>query len=578
MAMAHVAAWRWPGAQCTWRRRAKGRKERCGGWRGGRKVVRRTNTHVAWDGRAQASLVGKGGSWEAVQAPKKLLEKVQARMQGLWRKLVPMAFLFFFMSFVNSILDSTKDTLVVTAFGGAEQLPFLTVYAVLPCSLLFLMVYSKMANRLEPGALFYATLVPFVAFFGLFGTVLFPFQHILHPNTETWLRILPAGLEGGVAMIQHWTYTLFYVFSELWGDVVLSLLFWGLANETTNVDEARVIYPLFGIGANVAQAMAGRVLKWLADGAHGSSGLSATDAWASQLKAMMAIVVVSGFCIMALHGYIRKALIQVERKNSSGQPMLRKKSNLSIGESFHAIVSSKQIRCLAAMAVAQGLASILFQVTWKGQIRILHPQPTEYSSFMGDVATASGLFTGLSMLAAPMLFTKLGWSGAAQFTPYVMVFGGWIFFSVAIWANNGGLATCPHLLGPMVAGGAALYIFEKAAKFSLFKPAEEMVYIGLDEDKRTKGKAAVDVVGAQFGKSSGSVFQQGLLVGMGTLSRALPIILLTHSLVIAIWIMAIDALAHHHGHLLTFDEEESDTNDLVCELEDRPVGDRIVEA
>ena len=42
----------------------------------------------------------------------------------------------------------------------------------------------------------------------------------------------------------------------------------------------------------------------------------------------------------------------------------------------------------------------------------------------------------------------------------------------------------------------------------MFKPAEEMVYIGLDEDSRTKGKAAIDVVGAQTGKSAGSALQQ----------------------------------------------------------------------
>lgn len=55
-------------------------------------------------------------------------------------------------------------------------------------------------------------------------------------------------------------------------------------------------------------------------------------------------------------------------------------------------------------------------------------------------------------------------------------------------------------------------MFSRGAKFSLFKPAEEMVYIGLDDESRTKGKAAIDVVGAQSGKSIGSMLQQALLI------------------------------------------------------------------
>ena len=62
-------------------------------------------------------------------------------------------------------------------------------------------------------------------------------------------------------ILRNWTFTLFYVVSELWGDVVLSLLFWGLANDITSLRKARVLYPLFGIGANVAQVAAGRFLK-----------------------------------------------------------------------------------------------------------------------------------------------------------------------------------------------------------------------------------------------------------------------------------------------------------------------------
>ena len=60
--------------------------------------------------------------------------------------------------------------------------------------------------------------------------------------------------------------------------------------------------------------------------------------------------------------------------------------------------------------------------------------------------------------------------------------------------------------------GIHVQVFAKGAKFSMFKPAEEMVYIGLDQESRTKGKAAIDVVGAQSGKSAGSVLQQAKLL------------------------------------------------------------------
>jgi AAA family ATP:ADP antiporter len=42
---------------------------------------------------------------------------------------------------------------------------------------------------------------------------------------------------------------------------------------------------------------------------------------------------------------------------------------------------------------------------------------------------------------------------------------------------------------PLAWGGALLYVIERAAKFSLFKPAEEMVYITLNEESRTKARA-----------------------------------------------------------------------------------------
>ena len=61
--------------------------------------------------------------------------------------------------------------------------------------------------------------------------------------------------------VRNWMFTLFYVAAEMWGDVVLSLLFWGLANETTTIREAPLLYPLFGIGANIGQTVSGKALS-----------------------------------------------------------------------------------------------------------------------------------------------------------------------------------------------------------------------------------------------------------------------------------------------------------------------------
>ena len=49
--------------------------------------------------------------------------------------------------------------------------------------------------------------------------------------------------------------------AELWGSVVVSVLFWGFANQITTVEEAEQFYPLFGLGANVALIFSGRTVK-----------------------------------------------------------------------------------------------------------------------------------------------------------------------------------------------------------------------------------------------------------------------------------------------------------------------------
>lgn len=247
------------------------------------------------------------------------MESIRSQFQkldGLWDKFIPMSFLFFLMAFVNTIIDSLKDSLVITAVGGGtEVIPYLTVYAVLPSSFLFLFAYSAGTQRFSREKLFNIIVGCFLAFYGGFALV-YPHHDALHLTgmADKLVGVLPAGLSGMVGMVRNWLFTLFYCISELWGDVVLSLLFWGLANETTSIEDAPLLYPLFGIGANVAQTMAGRVLRLFSD-----TGATSRLSYAQQLQGIMALCICLGGAILVLHAWISRTF----PKNPKGSTALK---------------------------------------------------------------------------------------------------------------------------------------------------------------------------------------------------------------------------------------------------------------
>ena len=103
------------------------------------------------------------------------------KLMALFNRFLPMVTLFFLLAFVNTILDSLKDTLVITAVGGGAQvIPYLTVYAVLPSSLIFLLLYSQATQVMSRAAVFNAIIAAFMSFFALFAVFLYPNHQALH--------------------------------------------------------------------------------------------------------------------------------------------------------------------------------------------------------------------------------------------------------------------------------------------------------------------------------------------------------------------------------------------------------------
>lgn len=462
------------------------------------------------------------------------------------KKLLPMFFLFFFISFNYTILRDTKDTLVVTS-SGAETIPFLKFWGVVPAAVIFMLIYSKLSNILSKENLFYATITPFVIFFGLFPIFIYPNRDWLHPTTSAdWLQsVLPLGLSGLVSCFRDWTLSLFYILSELWGSVVLSLLFWGFANDITRVNEAKRFYSLFGLGANLALLFSGPAIIWVSKN---QGLLPAETAWQTSLNYLMGMVTVAGIAVIAIYWWVNRNVLTDPRFYDPTEEKKAKKSKpkMSLGESFKYLLSSKYILCIATLVIAYGVSINLVEVTWKNQLKQQFTNANDYSAFMGAFSFVTGLVTIFMMLfVGGNLMRRKGWGFAAMVTPIVLLITGVGFFAFVLFRDYLStflvmFGTSPLMLAVLF--GAAQNIMSKSAKYSLFDPTKEMAYIPLDPDAKVKGKAAIDVVGARLGKSGGSLVQQGLLVLFGTIGAITPYVAAILFLIIGAWIVAVKSL------------------------------------
>lgn len=497
-------------------------------------IMQRQSTADASDGEEKKGLLN---GLKSIIPPKKERQK-----------LFPLGLMFFCILFNYTILRDTKDVLMITAYkSGAEVIPFIKTYCNLPAAIGFTALYANMCDRMELKNVFYACVIPFLIFFASFALFMYPARNIIHPHAmvDVLAAQLPAGFGAPLAIVRNWSFAVFYVMAEMWGSVVTSLLFWGFANEVTTVEEAKKYYPLFGMGANVALIFSGQYVKWV-------SNLRGTlapgvDAWAVSLRYLMAAVVASGGVLLAAYKYMQDNIVAKDPKMAAQKKLPRKKKErMSMKESANFLISSPYIRDLATLVISYGLCINIVEVSWKSKLKMAFPDPNAYSAFMGNFSSVTGTVTLVMMLLGRTIFQKFGWKVAAMVTPTMIGVTGIGFFGLTLFPGSvaplAALAgTTPLMLAVLV--GAAQNILSKSAKYSLFDPCKEMAYIPLDQESKTKGKAAIDVVGNPLGKSGGALIQQVLIFAVGSLAASTPYLAAILFAMIFVWFKAVGSLS-----------------------------------
>lgn len=465
------------------------------------------------------------------------------------KKLIPMFLMLFFVCFNYTILRNLKDTLVVTAqSSGAEVIPFIKVWAMLPGAVLATIVFTYLSNKFSRKKLFYIVISFFLITFFCFTFIMYPIYPSLCADrlAEFLQSFMPAGCKGFVAMIRNWPLTLFYVIAELWGTMVLTVLFWGFANEITRLSEATRFYSALNIGSNVSAIIAGQVAAFLSSGGFNPDLLFGVNAWEQTLAKLTLLIIVCGCGVLTAFHWMTKNVLNDPKYMPQEARQTKRDKKMGFKESISFIAGSKYLLCIATIVISYNLVIHMVEVLWKDRLHQMYPNPHEYNIYINNLTSAMGIISTSAALVMVGIIRKLGWTKTALVTPIVLFVTTAAFFTCLIADTTLSpylalfLGTSPLALAVLL--GSIQNCFTKAAKYSLFDVTKEMAFIPLSPEHKLKGKAAIDGIGSRLGKSGGSVIHQGLLMLFTSLSMSTPYVAAILLAVIAAWILAVKAL------------------------------------
>ena len=477
---------------------------------------------------------------------------------------LPMGLMMFCILFNFGALRSIKDGLVVASMG-AEVISFLKLWLVLPSTIIFTVIYVKLSNLLNVEYIFYIIVSVFLIFFLSFAYIVYPNQELYHPNSEliTKLCSIYPRFQWFIKILGKWSYAVMYIFSELWSAVVINLMFWQFANHIFDTSKAKRFYPILGMIGNFGLILAGNVLVIFSDvGGVDYISTEETQHILSQnmLKPIITGIVFSGILSMLLFRMINNLILKDKDLSNNFSPLtIESKTTLSVIESFKLIFRSKYIGHIVLLILCYGLLINILEGPWKSKVRELYPSTIDYINFMGRFNIWMGISCVAFMIIGSNVLRKVSWLVSALLTPFMLFITGLIFFIFVIFADDINVGNSFNPIFAAVVVGAIQNILSKSTKYSLFDSTKEMTYIPLSLELKTKGKAAVEVIGTKLGKSLGAFIQSTIFILLpnSIFDSIISYLMVIFVAVVIIWFWDIIKLNKEYLNLCNKDVKET---------------------
>lgn len=464
-------------------------------------------------------------------------------------KFVPIAALMFCILFNQNILRILKDSILISEIS-AEASSFAKVYCVTPCAAIFVVIYAKLINHLSLARIYYYIVCVFVGFCVIFAFILYPNTDFFHADTKTVhdLMELHPHLKWYIAIAGNWSYIIFYTLAELWPNIFYVLLFWQLANEITTTEEAKRFYTLFSLFGNSSLIFVGLLMMHLSSdesiATRYFANIATTNKTSLVQASVLCVVIFAAISCWLVHFIANNIMTNPIFYARAKQPASTK-DKMGIVQSFKYIGRSKYLWLMLICSAAFGLSMNLVEAVWKAKIKELYPTVNSYAEFNSLYILWTGVAIMVMTIIGNNVMRSHNWFVAAVISPIIIMVTGTMFFILAVFDQqivdilDGIILMSPLALAVSI--GAVQNILAKGAKYSIWDTSKEMLYIPLDDQLRTKGKAAVDVISSKVGKSSSGLIQALIftIFPAATLSSISSLLMVIFIIVCIFWIHAV---------------------------------------
>lgn len=223
-----------------------------------------------------------------------------------------------------------------------------------------------------------------------FIMVFYAFRDHVQPSKGSLESSFYVSLKPIATALENWLIVLTFIFSEMYGSVVLSLLFWSFSNDICSIEEAQMLYPILNMTGSVSLVVLGVLL-------------AVADPYLAQnkdlfLQLSLGIVVVLGVLVLWIYKYLRVA----------AQSKPEKKTNLGFIESLKVVFSSSYIANIATSVVCYSFVVNFITIYYKNALSLFWLENT--ISGVAIESVLMGLCTIIFSLLGSVFLKRWGWT------------------------------------------------------------------------------------------------------------------------------------------------------------------------